>query len=369
MRRAAALSVCAALPRLFFALLMGAIAAALPGCGERKAEYPLPADGVSRFPTGEALEVGDVILARSYGLIGAMFANHSLTDAAGNPGEYSHGAMVYEGEGGRLMMLNYRPTGMETCTPEEFFTRYNRLALVRYKGELDKPAVSAAARDWIRNNAAKRIPPDYHLNHDEHSELFCLELTSATYRGLGLPDPFHFAQKTESSTLLKTANTLFKADVHEIRSPSSALSNPDFDTLSEWIRPEYDLREEALNEELMRIAVTDLESGLRPKKPRLGGRLKLRQIFALYHIITKAMFWKPKQDIPDFIDQEVIGNAYMLYSYIAGAKKRAKKRMAQETCPVRIVDGWPGDWHTPDLEAVRRLVHEETARLRPIFMQ
>jgi hypothetical protein len=349
--------------RVLAVLLMLAV---LSGCGETKKDFPLPPDGVSRFPTGEALEVGDVILARSYGLIGAMFANHSEEG-----GEYSHGAMVYKSESGRLMMLNYRPTGMETCTPEEFFTRYNRLALIRYNGSFESvggaETLSALSLLWLRKNAETRIPPDYHLDHDEHSAMFCLELTSTVYRDAGLPDPFNRAKKAAEDPLLKAANSMFKADVYEIRSPSSALTNPDFRVVSQWSRPDYDLREEALNEELMRVAVEDIRGGLWPKKPRLGGRMKLRQIFAIYHVVTKAMFWKPKQDLPGFIDQEVIGNGYMLYSYIAGAKKAAKKRMARETCPVRIADG--GGWDAPDLERVRGIVREESDRLRGRFME
>ena len=345
----------------------------LTGCG-RKLDYPLPADGVSRFPTGEVLEEGDVILARSYGLIGAMFSNHSMED-----GKYSHGAMVYRADGGRLMMLNYRPTGMETCTPEEFFTRYNRLALLRYNGDLNEArtpdyvpgpelhgveALSATSKYWLRKNEMERIPPDYHLDHDDHSAMFCLELSSTVFRDCGLPDPFNKARKAGDDFILSTANRLFKADVYEIRSPSSALGNPDFRLLNDWLRPEYDLREEALNEELMRMAVADIEAGMWPRRPTVMGRAKLRQIFAIYHIVTKSMFWRPKQDLPDFIDQEVIGNAYMLYCYVARSKKAAKKRMKQETCPVYAGDA---DAETTQ-EVVRRIVREEMDRRRCTYM-
>lgn len=356
---------------LFLATMSGA------GCGAKKPVFELPADGVSRFPTGEILEEGDVVLARSYGLIGAMFANHSQEG-----GKYSHGAMVYKADDGKLMILNYRPTGMEmpSCTPEEFFTRYNRLALLRYNGDLDaarppaytgldanlrgKEALSATARYWLRKNAEQRIPPDYRLDHDEHTFMFCLELTSTVYRDCGLPDPFFKAKKAADDPLLITANQLFKADVIEIRSPSSALDNPDFSVVGQWLRPEYDLREEALNEECMRIVVADIERGYRPGKPNAMGRMKLRQIFALYHFVAKIMFWRPKQDLPDFIDQEVIGNAYMLYNYVARSKKMAKKRMHEETAPVHA--------DSPDrlevMEAVRRIVGESTDCFRYRYM-
>ena len=355
-----------ALP-LFFALLSG--------CAKQPV-FEEPLDGVSRFPTGEALEEGDVILARSYGLIGAMFANHSQEG-----GKYSHGAMVYRADTGRLMMLNYRPTGMETCTPEEFFTRYNRLALVRYNGDLNeaaapayvpggsalrgKQALSATSRHWLKKNAEKRIPPDYHLDHDEHTAMFCLELGSTVYRDCGLPDPFNKAKKANEDPLLIKANELFKADVYEIRSPSSALGNPDFRMINDWVRPEYDMREEALNEELMRVVVADIERGMWPRRPNIGGRLKLRQIFALYHIITKSMFWRPKQDLPDFIDTEVIDNAYMLYNYVALSKKLAKARMREETMPVFIVD----EHREQTLEEVKRIVRESCDRYRDRYMR
>ncbi len=348
------------------------------GCG-RMQDYPLPPDGVSRFPTGEALREGDVILARSYGLIGAMFANHS---EAG--GKYSHGAMVYRAANGRLMMLNYRPTGMETCTPEDFFSRYNRLALVRYTGDFNQArlpaevaawsgradlhgldALSETSRYWLWKDSVQRVPPDYHLDHDEHSAMFCLELTSTVYRDCGLPDPFFRARKAGEDFLLNTANTMFKADVYEIRSPSSVLSNPDFDLIVEWLRPEFDLREEALNEEVIAVLVENIAAGYLPKRPRLGGRMKLKQVFFMYHLITKSMFWRPKQDLPDFIDTEVIHNAYMMYSYAAKSKKAAKKRMARETCPVYA--------DSPDpqltLDRVRRIVREECGRRLDTYMR
>ncbi|MCD8349403.1 MAG: hypothetical protein LUC93_02160 [Planctomycetaceae bacterium] len=348
------------------------------GCG-RQQEYPLPVDGVSRFPTGEALREGDVILARSYGLIGAMFANHS---EAG--GKYSHGAMVYRAANGRLMMLNYRPTGMETCTPEEFFTRYNRLALVRYTGDFDQArlpddvaawsgrpdrhgvaALSETARYWLWKDSVQRVPPDYHLDHDEHSAMFCLELTSTVYRDCGLPDPFFRARKAGEDFLLNTANTMFKADVYEIRSPSSVLSNSDFEVIVEWLRPEFDLREEALNEEVIAVLVENIQAGYLPKRPRLGGRMKLNQVFFMYHLITKSMFWRPKQDLPDFIDTEVIENAYMMYSYAAQSKKAAKKRMLRETCPVYA--GTPNP--EPTLDQVRCIVREECAARLNTYMR
>lgn len=346
------------LPILLAALVLVA------GCG-RKPVFTPPADGTSRFPTGEVLEEGDIILARSYGLIGAMFANHSQEG-----GRFSHGAMLYRADDGRLMVLNYRPTGMETCTPEEFFSRYNRLALLRYnkdfnqarvpayvpgaEGAIGRKALSATSRHWLAKNAALRIPPDYRLDHDEHSAMFCLELSSTVYRDCGLPDPFFKARKAADDPLLRTANELFKADVVEIRSPSSALEHPDFTLLSEWLRPEYDLREEALNEELMRTIVADIETGLRPGRPNMLGRMKLRQVFAVYHIVTTLMFWRPKQDLPDFIDAEVIDNAYMLYSYIAKSKQVAKRRMREETLPQFAID----DERGPTLEKVRQIARE-----------
>ena len=344
----------------------------LAGCG-RKLEYPLPSDGVSRFPTGEPLREGDVILARSYGLIGAMFANHS---EAG--GKYSHGAMIYRADNGRLMMLNYRPTGMETCTPEEFFTRYNRLGLVRFDDDwsearapdyLGNPnqngldALTATAKHWLQKDAENRIPPDYHLDHDEHSAMFCLELTSTVYRDCGLPDPFHRARKANEDPLLSLANKLFKADVYEIRSPSSVLDNPRFTLVDTWERPEFDQREEALNEEVIQVLVEDLYAGLRPKRPRVMGRVKLRQIFLIYHVVTKGMFWRPKQDLPDFIDTEVIENAYMMYCYASRSKKAARKRMLAETAPVYAANPDP-----ETLERVKRMVREECAKRRTTYL-
>ena len=361
-------------PRLSVILLLTLGILFSGGCA-KKPVFEEPVDGVSRFPTGEILEEGDVILARSYGLIGAMFANHSQAG-----GKYSHGAMIYRADGGRLMMLNYRPTGMETCTPEEFFTRYNRLALVRYNSDLDqaqapsyvpggaglrgKAALSATSRHWLAKNAETRIGPDYRLDHDEHTYMFCLELTSTVYRDCELPDPFFKAKKANEDPLLIVANRLFKADVVEVRSPSSALDNPNFRLVNDWVRPEYDMREEALNEEVIRVVIADIERGMLPKKPNFLGKLKLRQIFALYHIVTKSMFWRPKQDLPDFIDTEVIDNAYMLYNYVALTKKTAKLRMQKETLPVFIID----EDREKTLSQVRQIVREAANCYRDIYM-
>lgn len=363
--------------RLLLIILTGTLlssVALLSGCAKKPVFEP-PVDGISRFPTGEPLEEGDVILARSYGLIGAMFANYSVEG-----GSYSHGAMVYRAEDGTLMMLNYRPTGMETCTPEEFFTRYNKLALLRYTGGLESActpeycvtgrdlrgieAISATSRYWLQKNAEERIPPDYRLDHDDPSSMFCLELTSTVYRDCGLPDPFYKSRKVSEDPLLSIANELFKADVVEIRSPSSALENPEFELISDWIRPEFDLREEALNEELIRVVIADIERGMRPRTPNFLGRMKLRQIFFLYHLITKTMFWRPKQDLPDFIDTEVIHNAYMLYKYVALSKKRAKVCMQEVTEPVHV-----GDPNVePTLETVRRIVRESCNAYRDKYL-
>ncbi len=347
------------------------------GCAKKPQFFP-PEGGISRFPTGEALEEGDVILARSYGLIGAMFATQSMEG-----GRYSHGAMIYRSGDGRLLVLNYRPTGMESpsCTPEEFFSRYNRLALLRYNKGLDqarapayvangaglrgKEAISAASRYWVERNAVQRIPPDYRLNHDDPDAFFCLELASTVFRDCGLTDPFVNARRVDEDPLLRVANELFKTDVKEIHSPSGALENPDFGKVSDWLRPDYDLREEELNEELMRVVIGDLERGLRPGKPSAMGRMKLRQIFAVYHLVTRIMFWKPKQDLPDFIDAEVIGNAYMLYGYLANTKKLASQRMREETLPQFAID----EGREATLAQVRRIVRESADCFRSKYMK
>ncbi len=156
---------------------------------------------------------------------------------------------------------------------------------------------------------------------------------------------------------------MFKADVYEIRSPGSALDNPRFAVVNSWIRPEYDLREETLNEELIQVLVDDLNAGQRPKRPRMMGRLQLRQIFFLYHLVTKSMFWKPKQDLPDFIDAEVIDNAYMLYCYAARSKKAAKKRMLAETTPV-----YAGRGDATALDRVKAIVREECGGRRETYL-
>ncbi len=359
-----------------FACLAVAALAILPGCG-RKPVYPLPPDGVSRFIDGTPLQVGDIVLGRSYGLFGAMFANHSLEDKSG---KFSHGSMIYRDDTGRLMMLNFRPTGMETCTPEEYFTRYNRLALLRRNagfaqakapayvgcgaGVTGEEALSVTARYWLAKNKKKKVPADFDLDHDEHSAMFCLELASTVYRDCGLPDPFYFARKTADYPLLIKGNKMFKTNVVELRSPSSVLSNPDFTLIHEWLRPEFDLREEALNEELMNIVVEDLENGLEPMRPRLGGRMKLRQLFAVYHIVTRVMFWRPSQELPPKLDAEVIDNGYMLYTYLSGAKAICRERMAVETSLVNAATPDPG----PTLAYVRAMAREECAKRRDYFL-
>jgi hypothetical protein len=344
------------------------------GCRPKAASLQ-PAGSDEFFPGGDRLEEGDIILARSYGLIGAMFANYSQAG-----GKYSHGAMLYRDAEGGLMLFNYRPTGMETCRPSEFFSRYNRLALIRfrgglararapdYAGEAGKPegaaALSAAARSWLEKNAKQRIPPDYRLDHDNHEAMFCLELPSTVYRDCGLPDPFFLAKKADEDPLLSAANRLFKAGALEIRSPSSAIGNPDFRLIAEWLRPDYDLRDEALNEEVMRAITGEVGAGFRPRRPNPLGRMKLRQIFAVYNLVSRAMFWRPRQPIPDFVDAEVIDNAYMLYSYAAKGKKLAAKRVKRETAPQLAKDASD----TAGLEKTRLIVAETMAGLRDAYL-
>jgi hypothetical protein len=321
---------------------------------------------------------GDIVLARSYGLIGALFATQSQPG-----GKYSHGAMVYRDGGDRLMVFNYRPTGMETCSPGEFFSRYNRLALVRYQGDLSRArapeyagsngepsgpaALSAAARSWLARNAARRIPPDYRLDHDNHDAMFCLELPSAAYRDCGLPDPFFRARLAGDDPLLSAANRFFNASVLEIRSPSSALDNPDFRLVDEWLRPEYDLRDEAVNEEVVRIMADEIGKGFRPRRPNPLGRLKLRQIFAIYHIATRLMFWRPKQDLPGFVNAGAVENAYMLYRYAAKGKKLAKARVRRET-EILPAGGAREEGGGQTLARTRHIVRESMAHFRDRYL-
>ncbi|MDR2390289.1 MAG: hypothetical protein LBE84_01220 [Planctomycetota bacterium] len=363
--------------RHFPACLVFILLFSFAGCSSQRIPSPPPSWN-DHFPTGARLKEGDIVLARSYGLIGALFATQSQPG-----GKYSHGAMLYQDGDGRLMVFNYRPAGMETCSPGEFFSRYNRLALVRFRGDLSRArapkyagqngepsgpaALSAAARSWLAQNTARRIPPDYRLDHDNHDAMFCLELPSAAYRDCGLPDPFFRARRADGDPILSAANRLFNASVLEIRSPSSALDNPDFHLVDEWIRPEYDLRDEAVNEEVMRIMADEIGEGFRPRRPNPLGRLKLKQIFALYHLVTRFMFWRPKQDLPDFINSGVVENAYMLYNYAAKGKKLAKARVRRETeaVPARNARAEEG---YQNLAGTRRIVRESMVRFRDRYL-
>ncbi|MDR3211161.1 MAG: hypothetical protein LBU79_04510 [Planctomycetota bacterium] len=336
-----------------------------PGC--QKAPPPPPADGISRFPSGVPLREGDLILAKSHGLIGALFASQSQ-----DGGRFSHAALVYReaGEGGkpgRLLLLNYRPTGMEhDCYPEDFFTRYNRLALVRYQGDFQPEALSASARLWLARDREKRIPPDYRLDYDQHQELFCLELPGTVYRDNALPDPFPVGRTAAGDALILLAGRLFNNPVTEVRSPSAVLGVPGFELLAEWVKPDYDLRYDALNQELVDTLVAELVNGYRPGKPNVWGRLKLRQVFLLYNIVTRLLFWRPRQDLPGFLNSEVVDNAYMLYSYVASAKKQAQKKAWLVTQPCPASGGNPTQ--AEDLETVRRVVRDCLASLRPRYL-
>jgi len=344
------------------------------GCAAPKPPLPPPGAPDPVFPeTGDPLREGDILLGRSYGLIGAMFARHGA-----EAGRYSHGAMIYRDAAGRLMMLNYRPTGMETCAVEDYMSRYNRLALVRYAGSLDDArggdeqaraagltgaaALSAEAMRWLRINAKRRIPPDYHMDYDDPSAMFCLELAGTVYRNCGLPDPFGLAVTVADDPLYSRMREIFPTRAERISSPSAVLKSPDFVLVSEWLRPDYDLRTEILNETLAQCTVDALLEGDMPRWPTIRGQMKLGQILLLYRVYTLVAFWKPKQDFPDFIDARAACAAYTMYRCLAGTKTESAERMERETRPTFAAD--------PDeetLAAVRTIVREAFAKRRQTY--
>lgn len=323
------------------------------------------AAGDSVFQTGETLRPGDIVLARSYGLVGAMFARHGST-----PGRFSHGALVYRAADGRLMMINFRPTKMETCTPEEYFSRYNRLALVRYAGDIGEArprpetgldqnlrgeeAISAAARRWLAINDLNKIPPDYNMDPANHDAMFCLEVIMAVYEDCGLPNPFAKSVRVDCDPVIARARQLFNANVQEVTSPSAVLESPQFTLVSEWLKPDYDLRMESLNESLVQAMVDYLAEGYVPRDPNLLGKMKLAQILFLYRTSKIIMFWKRSQPMPAFIDKKAIYNGYMFFDHIWRAKKKALKRIEAETCPIP-----QGTDPAPTLARVAAITREE----------
>jgi len=278
-------------------------------------------DGVDYFPGGVALKPGDILLGRSYGTMGAIFANFGSL-----PGKYSHAALYYRDSSGCGRVINIRPLGMDICGVAEYFSRYNRLALVRYRQPLDEQKICQSAQRWFEIDRSARIKPDYRLNRYDHSELFCLELVSVIFTENGLPDPFAKTYKVIDNPAAAYIVRELKLDITEIPSPNSVLEEPAFKVIAEWLRPDYDIREEIMHNTLVETLAGYFTDGYEVRNVRLGGRIKIKLL--LTHFRFKRLFIATRRRFPPLpmaLGMRSLGVGYMIYQHISCTKKTVRQ--------------------------------------------
>lgn len=272
------------------------------------------------FPTGEELRPGDILLGRSYGMVGALFARFGAT-----PGPYSHAALYFENEDGTGRIINFRPFGMEECSPEAYLSRYGRVALVRCDKPVDGTRLGAAARRWLARNAEKPVEPDYMMNRSDHEKLFCLELVSVIYQECGLPDPFTKAYRVDDHPIAPLVMQDFNMNIREIPSPNALLHAPDFTVLAEYTKPEYDPRDDILNETILETMEAYYADGLTVQPPRFGGKVKIWMLLSMFHVKRLLTPNRQHPSIPGFVGQRAIETGYMFYQHVSLSKKLARE--------------------------------------------
>ena len=150
-----------------------------------------------------------------------------------------------------------------------------------------------------------------------------------------LPDPFAKTYKVADFPAAAYVTRELKLKFAELSSPNAVLDAKEFAVAAEWLRPEFDLREEAMHNALVEQLAEYFGQGWEVRTPPFGGRVKVKILLA--HFKVKRML-TPKRRLPEIpmaIGPRSVNVGYMIYQYISLTKDRVRRQIY-----ALPADGW-----------------------------
>ena len=198
--------------------------------GRRPTPPPAATPIADRFPRTEfVLQEGDIILAGTFTIVALTISRGAIL-----AGPYCHTALFYRQDDGAGRVLAMGPEGLESLRPDEFFARYDLLALVRPVGPGMAPArLGAVARTfWAENRTAPfRFDAVCRKTGPADRSFFCNELVSYIYLQAGGPDPFVHGAGVGPSRWSDWVLCHTGVDLLQAVSPNAVLGAPGADLL------------------------------------------------------------------------------------------------------------------------------------------
>lgn len=332
--------------RLGACLVAMLCACAMGGCGCPDLAHLSDPDHPAHWDVRD----GDLILARSAGFLPAVYAKAGQPDAV-----YSHAALAYRAPDGTAMILHIRPLGLESVTLAEWSGRYYRLAWVRRRAGVDAEAIRASVAAWIERDRQRPVLANLDLTRERDDEVFCLELIDRIYADQSLPAPFRKRYPRDANPANAVVMAMLGVQGDTVPSPSSVLEEPAFARIAAWRDPDYDMRIEAIDDELAVLIPAYKLAGDRVAWPRPRGMIKL----GLAHLGVKALRTfggaRLRGMIRVLLPMAEIREALMVREHIQRTRALVLRRMDAE--PDRV-------WTTAEARAITREISD---RLRPTY--
>lgn len=240
------------------------------GCNDPKASV----GHTDYFPTGIALESGDIILARSGGFLPAAAASLGEPETS-----FGHGAVYFKEKTGFGKILHMQPNGLATFTPEQYWEKYFLTGVVRLNSgnNLDQQEFDRQAQKLMAYNKKNRILADFwgesangngYTDNGVYPEsLYCLTLINMLYEKSGHPRPFEKYFNIADTPMLQLVGKIIDESDFNVIVVASIFANDNFTLIAEHISSELEEKRAKIDDAMLQVVNRYLASGCEIKNP------------------------------------------------------------------------------------------------------
>ncbi len=219
-----------------------------------------PSATPSTLVEGVRIHSGDILVSRGGAPTSALIAR-------GNdyPGNFSHVALVHVDSNGTASTIEAHIEAGVAIAAAEQYLRDKKLRVMVLRPRADLPALVAdpmlphrAATAAIERVRAGHIPYDFAMDYHDPSRLFCSEVASSAYHGLGVT--LWTGLSTLSAEGLRRWLGSFGVTHFETQEPSDLEYDPQLVVVAEWHGPET-LRDDHIDNAVIDAMLEGAERG------------------------------------------------------------------------------------------------------------
>ncbi len=313
------------LSRAFLFLICEGLFVVLTGCSNQVATQKWAEEGF--FPTTLRLREGDIFLARTSGFLPASAASLGEPKIA-----YSHAAVYFRDSEGRGRVIHMQPTGLQVISPEEFYRKYYLVGLVR-NNSVNGSAISGACRELWQRHLEKPVVADFTGAEQEGGDgsMFCLTLLNYIYINGGGIAPFTRKWSLRSDPLARVIAAIAGAKHEYITAVPAIFSTSGFELISEWQRPDYDMRLHEIDNAIAEVAKDNFADGFYLRQPKIINRLWISTLLPardLSLIFAGPGLTKMLRQISGVND---LAAMFTLNKYVKNSRKFTLEKMTHST--------------------------------------